>query len=62
MFIDLPNITSQFEMSGTMGYLGGYGNQFKGGTTSLGNGVMSLRDTPTLSYHPREGRKFPRPC
>ena len=42
VFIDLPNITSQFEMSGTMGYLGGYGNQFKGGTTSLGNGVMSL--------------------
>ncbi len=58
VFIDLPNITSQFEMSGTMGYLGGYGNQFKGGTTSLGNGVMSLRDTPTLSYHPREGREI----
>jgi hypothetical protein len=58
VFIDLPSITSQFEMSGTAGYLGGYGNQFKGGTTSLGNGSMSLRDTPTLSYHPREGREI----
>jgi len=58
VFIDLPNITSQFEMSGTAGYLGGYGNQFKGGTTSLGNGLMSLRDTPTLSYNPREGREI----
>jgi hypothetical protein len=58
VFIDLPNITSQFEMSGAAGYLGGYGNQFKGGTTSLGNGSMSLRDTPTLSYHPREGREI----
>src|SRR5260370_37383016 len=48
VFIDLPNITSQFEMSGSAGYLGGYGNQFKGGTTSLGNGSMTLRDTPTL--------------
>jgi hypothetical protein len=58
VFIDLPNITSQFEMSGSAGYLGGYGNQFKGGTTSLGNGSLSLRDTPTLSYHPREGREI----
>src|SRR5580658_1906140 len=58
VFIDLPNITSQFEMSGGTGYLGGYGNQFKGGTTSLGNGSLSLRDTPTLSYHPREGREI----
>ena len=58
VFIDLPSITSQFEMSGTAGYLGGYGNQFKGGTTSLGSGSMSLRDTPTLSYHPREGREI----
>src|ERR1700722_9727816 len=36
VFIDLPNITSQFELAGGTGYLGGYGNQFKGGTTSLG--------------------------
>jgi hypothetical protein len=57
IFIDLPNITSQFEISGTGGYLGGYGNQYKG-PTSLGNGQLELRDTPTLSYHPREGREI----
>src|SRR5262249_46052180 len=39
------------------GYLGGYGNQFPG-RTSLGSGELSLRDTPTLSYHPREGREI----
>ncbi len=25
---------------------------------SLGNGQLSMRDTPTLSYHPREGREI----
>ena len=57
VFIDLPNITSQFEMAGRGNYLGGYGNQFAG-QTSLGFGELSLRDTPTLSYHPREGREI----
>jgi hypothetical protein len=57
VFIDLPNITSQFEVSGQGGYLGGYGNQTPH-SASLGNGGMSLRDTPTLSYHPREGREI----
>ncbi len=57
VFIDLPNITSQFEMAGRGNYLGGYGNQYKG-RTSLGYGELSLRDTPTLSYHPREGREI----
>jgi hypothetical protein len=57
VFIDLPNITSQFEMAGRGNYLGGYGNQFPG-RTSLGLGELSLRDTPTLSYHPREGREI----
>jgi hypothetical protein len=57
IFIDLPNITSQFEMAGRGNYLGGYGNQFKG-RSSLGFGELSLRDTPTLSYHPREGREI----
>jgi hypothetical protein len=57
VFIDLPNITSQFEVSGRGSYLGGYGNQYHG-PTSLGFGEMSLRDTPTLSYHPREGREI----
>jgi hypothetical protein len=57
IFIDLPNITSQFEIAGHGNYLGGYGNQTPG-RTSLGFGDLSLRDTPTLSYHPREGREI----
>ena len=57
VFIDLPNITSQFEMVGRGNYLGGYGNQTPG-RASLGFGELSLRDTPTLSYHPREGREI----
>ncbi len=57
VFVDLPNITSQFEMAGRGYYLGGYGNQAKG-PASLGYGELSLRDTPTLSYHPREGREI----
>jgi hypothetical protein len=59
VFIDLPSITSQFEVSGQGGYTGGIGNQFPG-RTDLGNGVLNLRDTPTLSYHPREGREIAR--
>jgi hypothetical protein len=57
IFIDLPNITSQFEVAGHGNYLGGYGNQTPG-RSSLGFGDLSLRDTPTLSYHPREGREI----
>jgi hypothetical protein len=57
VIIDLPMITSQFEMAGRGNYLGGYGNQTKG-PASLGYGELSLRDTPTLSYHPREGREI----
>jgi hypothetical protein len=57
VFIDLPNITSQFEAASHGNYLGGYGNQTPG-RTSLGFGELSLRDTPTLSYHPREGREI----
>jgi hypothetical protein len=57
VFIDLPSITSQFEVSGQGSYLGGYGNQDPG-RASLGFGELSLRDTPTLSYHPREGREI----
>jgi hypothetical protein len=57
VFIDLPNITSQFEVSGQGSYLGGYGNQTPK-RASLGFGELSLRDTPTLSYHPREGREI----
>jgi len=57
VFIDLPNITSQFEMAGRGSYFGGYGNQYRG-RSNLGYGELSLRDTPTLSYHPREGREI----
>ena len=57
VFIDLPNITSQFEVAGRGNYLGGTGNQFQG-HTNLGFGELSLRDSPTLSYHPREGREI----
>jgi hypothetical protein len=57
VFIDLPNITSQFELAGQANYLGGYGNQFRG-QANLGYGGLSARDTPTLSYHPREGREI----
>jgi hypothetical protein len=57
VFIDLPSITSQFEIAGQGNYLGGYGNQ-EPGRASLGFGELSLRDTPTLSYHPREGREI----
>jgi hypothetical protein len=57
VIIDLPNITSQFEMAGRGNYTGGFGNQFPG-RSSLGLGELSLRDTPTLSYHPREGREI----
>jgi hypothetical protein len=57
IFIDLPNITSQFEVQGRGNYLGGYGNQTPR-RASLGFGDLALRDTPTLSYHPREGREI----
>src|ERR1700677_371336 len=57
VFIDLPSITSQFEISGQGNYLGGYGNQTPA-RASLGFGELTLRDTPTLSYHPREGREI----
>jgi hypothetical protein len=57
VFIDLPNITSQFELSSQATYLGGRGNQFNG-QTNLGSAALNARDTPTLSYHPREGREI----
>jgi hypothetical protein len=59
VFIDLPNITSQFELAGQGNFNGGYGNQFPG-NTRLGFGGLSARDTPTLSFHPREGREIAR--
>ncbi len=53
VFIDLPNITSQFELEAGGSDPGRYGSQ-----TAFGIGGMTGRDTPTLSYHPREGREI----
>lgn len=57
VFIDLPNITSQFELSGR----GSFANGLDGsgpGRSNLGLGELSLRDSPTLSYHPRGGNEI----
>lgn len=59
VFIDLPSITSQFEMSGMAHFLGGRGNQFPG-FANLGSGELTARDSPTLSYRPREGKDVSR--
>ena len=59
VFVDLPSITSQFEMAGTAGFLGGRGNQFPG-FANLGNGELVARDSPTLSFRPREGKDVSR--
>ncbi|WP_157579437.1 hypothetical protein [Singulisphaera acidiphila] len=52
IFVDLPNITSQFEVAGGTTYPGPGGAQ-----TSFGIAGLAGRDTPTLSYHPRQGRE-----
>jgi len=48
-FFDLPSIISQTEAN-----IAGTGAQ-QSATYGLVEGVFSLRDTPTLSYHPRTG-------
>ena len=53
IFIDLPTITSQFEVSAGGSYPGPGGGQ-----TTFGLGGLTGRDTPTLSYHPRQGREI----
>lgn len=56
IFIDLSNITSQFEFSGRGNY--SYGLDGSGpGFSNLGLGEIFLRDAPTLSYHPRSGQE-----
>jgi hypothetical protein len=59
VFMDLPSITSQFEISGRGNFLGGIGNQFPG-HADLGFAEISGRDSPTLSYRPREGKEVAR--
>jgi hypothetical protein len=54
VFIDLPSITSQFELSGG----GSYAGSKQAGSALFGLGGGAGRDTPTLSYHPREGREI----
>ncbi len=53
IFIDLPNITSQFELAG-----GGSDPGPSGSQTNFGIVGLLGRDSPTLSYHPREGREI----
>ncbi len=55
VFIDLPNITSQYEASAGGSYPGR-----NGGQSTFGYGGGAARETPTLSYHPREGREIAR--
>lgn len=59
VFVDLTNITSQFEGTATAGYAGGLDGQGPG-HTQLGRFELLLRDAPTLSYHPREGHEIAR--
>src|SRR5579885_3167528 len=56
VFIDLPTITSQFEVAGG----GSYAGPNQSVSSAFGYGGLSGRDTPTLSYHPREGREIAR--
>jgi hypothetical protein len=55
VFIDLPNITSQFELGGGASYPGK-----SAAATAFGVAGITGRDTPTLSYRPREGRDVAR--
>lgn len=56
IFMDLSNITSQFEFSGRGNYA--YGLDGSGpGMSNLGLGELFVRDAPTLSYHPRTGQE-----
>ena len=42
VFVDLPNITSQFEVAADANYLGGKGNQFPGPRRALGLGALEF--------------------
>ena len=53
VFIDLPNITSQFELAA-----GGSDPGRNGSQTNFGIVGVTGRDAPTLSYHPRQGREI----
>jgi hypothetical protein len=53
VFIDLPTITSQFELAA-----GGSDPGPSGSQTNFGIAGLAGRDAPTLSYHPRQGREI----
>jgi hypothetical protein len=53
IFIDLPTITSQFELTA-----GGSDPGSAGSQTNFGIAGLTGRDSPTLSYHPRQGREI----
>lgn len=55
VFIDLPNITSQFELAA-----GGSDPGRAGSQSNFGIVGLTGRDAPTLSYHPRQGREISR--
>src|SRR5918998_467213 len=59
VFVDLPNITAQFEVAGTGSLTGGRDGSGPGDTL-LGLGELLGRDSPTLSYSPREGQQVAR--
>lgn len=59
VFIDLPNITSQFQASATGLGVGGVDGQGPG-PTRLGLGEIFLKDAPTLSFTPRSGQQIGR--
>ncbi len=53
VFIDLPTIISQFELAA-----GGSDPGPSGSQTNFGVAGGWARDTPTINYHPREGREI----
>ncbi|WP_435008991.1 hypothetical protein P12x_000237 [Tundrisphaera lichenicola] len=57
VLIDLPTITGQFE-AGAVGGFNTPGDGLDPGFPSFGIGQLTLRDTPTLSYHPRGGQEI----
>jgi hypothetical protein len=57
VFMDLPNITGQFEGVAHGGYNSPVDGAIDPGIPGFGVGQLGLRDTPTLSYHPRQGHE-----
>jgi hypothetical protein len=58
VFIDLPNITGQFESAASGGYNSPIDMGTDPGFPGFGVGQLTLRDNPTLSYHPRQGHEI----